>query len=129
MDHLSVVTLLVIAGALLFSLSNGWNDAANAIATAVCTRVLTPVAAIVLGAALNFAGALVSDKVALTQLQEWNPAWVVPDPDAPIGISPAGWVHHSAAAVGALIVLVAGWLVQRRRHRREVGVPGRGPAE
>jgi predicted tellurium resistance membrane protein TerC len=72
---------------------------------------------------------LVSDKVALTQLQEWNPAWVVPDPDAPIGISPAGWVHHSAAAVGALIVLVAGWLVQRRRHRREVGVPGRGPAE
>jgi PiT family inorganic phosphate transporter len=66
MDHLSVVTLLVIAGALLFSLSNGWNDAANAIATAVCTRVLTPFAAIVLGATLNFAGALVSDKVART---------------------------------------------------------------
>jgi PiT family inorganic phosphate transporter len=66
MDHLSVVTLLVIVGALLFSLSNGWNDAANAIATAVCTRVLTPFAAIMLGASLNFLGALVSDKVAKT---------------------------------------------------------------
>lgn len=66
MDHLGFVTLLVVAGALLFSLSNGWNDAANAIATAVCTRVLSPLWAIVLGAGLNFVGALVSDKVART---------------------------------------------------------------
>ena len=66
MDHLSFVTILVIAGALLFSLSNGWNDAANAIATAVCTRVLTPFSALMLGAGLNFLGALVSDKVAKT---------------------------------------------------------------
>jgi PiT family inorganic phosphate transporter len=66
MDHLSFVTILVIAGALLFSLSNGWNDAANAIATVVCTRVLSPFAALMLGAGLNFLGALVSDKVAKT---------------------------------------------------------------
>ena len=38
-------------------------------------------------------------------------------------------IASAVAAIGALIVLVAGWLVQRRRHRREVGVPGRGPAE
>jgi YjbE family integral membrane protein len=72
---------------------------------------------------------MVSDKVALTQFQAWNPAWVVPDPDAPIGIKPAGWVHHTAAVVGALIVLFAGWFVQRRRHRGAVGVHGQRPAE
>jgi len=66
MDHLTFATIIVIAGALLFSLSNGWNDAANAIATVVCTRVLTPMMALLLGAGLNFVGALFSDKVAKT---------------------------------------------------------------
>src|SRR5262245_29565554 len=66
MDQLTFVTVLVIAGALLFSLANGWNDAANAIATAVCTRVLSPARAVFLGATLNLVGALFSDKVAKT---------------------------------------------------------------
>lgn len=66
MDHLTFVTLLVIAGGLLFSLANGWNDAANAIATVVCTRVLSPTKAVIFGAALNIVGALFSSKVAKT---------------------------------------------------------------
>jgi PiT family inorganic phosphate transporter len=66
MDHLTFTTVVVIGGALLFALSNGWNDAANAIATVVCTRVLTPLTALLLGAGLNFVGALFSDKVAKT---------------------------------------------------------------
>jgi YjbE family integral membrane protein len=74
---------------------------------------------------------IVSDKIALTQIQQWNPSLVVPDPDAPIGIKPGGLLHYSAATVGALIVIFAGWYLLRRRSRGAVGVPGHkgGPAE
>jgi PiT family inorganic phosphate transporter len=61
-----VLLILIIVFALLFSLSNGWNDSANAIATAVSTRVLTPWQAIVFGSVLNFVGALFSSEVANT---------------------------------------------------------------
>jgi YjbE family integral membrane protein len=72
---------------------------------------------------------MVSDKIALTQLEAWNPAWVVLDDQAALGRKPSGAVHYTAAVVGALIVLIAGWLLKRRRHRAEVGVHGQGPAE
>lgn len=44
--------ILVIALAQFFDLTNGFNDAANAIATSVSTRVLSPRAAIIMAAAL-----------------------------------------------------------------------------
>lgn len=61
-----VLLILIIVFALIFSLSNGWNDSANAIATVVSTRVLTPLQAIVFGSVLNFVGALFSSEVANT---------------------------------------------------------------
>ena len=45
---------------------NGFHDTANAIATCVSTRALSVKAAIVMAAGLNFAGAMVSTKVAAT---------------------------------------------------------------
>lgn len=57
---------LVIIAALLFDFVNGWNDSANAIATVVSTRVLRPITAVLIAAALNFVGALISVKVAKT---------------------------------------------------------------
>jgi len=57
---------IVIVLAVVFDFINGFHDTANAIATSVSTRVLRPAVAIVMAAALNFAGALVSDKVAKT---------------------------------------------------------------
>lgn len=67
MTTLALITLiLTIAFAVLFDLANGWNDAANAVATVISTRVLTPVQAIAFGAVLNFAGALFSSEVAKT---------------------------------------------------------------
>jgi PiT family inorganic phosphate transporter len=51
---------------LVFNLANGWNDAANAIATVISTRVLSPARAVVFGAVLNFVGALFSSEVART---------------------------------------------------------------
>jgi hypothetical protein len=42
-----------------------------------------------------------------------------------------GLILYSAATLGALIVLLVGWMLVKRRHRAAVGVPGQegGPAE
>lgn len=60
------IIILVITIALLFEISNGWNDSANAIATVVSTRVLTPMQAVLLAATMNVAGAFFSTAVAKT---------------------------------------------------------------
>jgi len=62
----TILIIAVVIAALLFDYTNGWNDSANAIATVVSTRVLSPSSAVLLAAALNFGGALVSTKVAQT---------------------------------------------------------------
>lgn len=54
----------VIAVALVFSYTNGFHDAANAIATSVSTRALTPRAAVALAAVMNMAGAMLGTGVA-----------------------------------------------------------------
>ena len=58
--------ILVILAAVIFEYSNGFHDAANAIATVVSTRVLTPRQAIAMAAFFNFTGALVGGAVAST---------------------------------------------------------------
>ena len=64
MDLFIVVAVVVIA--LGFDYTNGFHDAANAIATAVSTRALTPRTALLLAAVMNFAGAFLGQKVAKT---------------------------------------------------------------
>lgn len=49
--------ILVIILAVGFAVINGFNDAANAIATVVGTRSLSPLRAVIMAAILNFAGA------------------------------------------------------------------------
>ncbi len=59
--------LLAIVGlSLLFDYINGFHDAANAIATVVATKVMTPRTAVLFGAIFNFSGALLSTHVAAT---------------------------------------------------------------
>ncbi len=65
MDPLLLV-LLVILVALAFEYINGFHDAANAIATVVSTRVLTPRQAILLAALTNLVGAFYGTEVAKT---------------------------------------------------------------
>jgi inorganic phosphate transporter, PiT family len=60
------VLLAIVALALVFDYINGMHDSANAIATVVSTRVLSPKKAILLSAALNFIGAFMSTAVAKT---------------------------------------------------------------
>jgi PiT family inorganic phosphate transporter len=64
MDELSGFLLVTVLLALLFDFSNGWHDCANAVATVVSTRVLSPVAAVFLAGVLNVAGAFFSTAVA-----------------------------------------------------------------
>jgi inorganic phosphate transporter, PiT family len=62
----SALLVLVVFCALAFDYINGFHDTANAIATSVSTRALSPRRAIVLAAIFNFIGALVSTGVAKT---------------------------------------------------------------
>ena len=64
MDELTLAA--VVAVALFFDFTNGFHDTANSIATSVSTRALSPRAAVLMAAVLNFAGAFVSLKVAAT---------------------------------------------------------------
>jgi inorganic phosphate transporter, PiT family len=59
-----VIAVVVIA--LSFDYTNGFHDAANAIATSVSTRALTPRVALLLAAVMNFAGAFLGQEVAST---------------------------------------------------------------
>ena len=58
--------LIIVLLAVLFDVSNGWNDSANAIATVVSTRVLSPLKAVILAASMNILGAFFSTAVAKT---------------------------------------------------------------
>ena len=60
------IVIAVVAVALAFDYTNGFHDAANAIATVVSTRVLTPRQAIAMAAFFNFTGALFGGAVAST---------------------------------------------------------------
>jgi inorganic phosphate transporter, PiT family len=61
-----VLLVVVVAVALVFDFTNGFHDTANAVATSVSTRALSPRAAVALAAAMNFIGALVTTNVART---------------------------------------------------------------
>jgi PiT family inorganic phosphate transporter len=63
-EDLTLVAVVVVA--LFFDFTNGFHDTANSIATSVSTRALSPRAAVLSAAVLNFLGAFVSLKVAAT---------------------------------------------------------------
>jgi len=60
MDLLTVMTVAVVLVVLLFDYSNGFHDAANIIATAIASRAMTPVQAVILVGTFEFIGPLLS---------------------------------------------------------------------
>jgi PiT family inorganic phosphate transporter len=56
----------IVAIALAFDFTNGFHDTANAVATSVSTRALSPRTAVAVAAVMNFLGAFTSTKVAAT---------------------------------------------------------------
>ncbi|MHA0034745.1 inorganic phosphate transporter [Deinococcus sp. PESE-13] len=66
METALIVLIVIVALALIFDFINGFHDTANAIATSVATKVLTPQQAIAMAAVLNVVGALTGTAVAKT---------------------------------------------------------------
>ncbi|MGD9504793.1 MAG: anion permease [Syntrophobacteraceae bacterium] len=66
MLEIPLLLLVVIVVALAFDFTNGAHDTANAIATVVSTRVLSPGVAVMMAALLNLLGALIDTNVAHT---------------------------------------------------------------
>jgi PiT family inorganic phosphate transporter len=65
-DATLIAVIAIVVVALTFDFTNGFHDAANAIATSVSTRALTPRAALLLAAVMNLVGALLGTGVAKT---------------------------------------------------------------
>jgi PiT family inorganic phosphate transporter len=65
-EGVSILLVVVVALAILFDYINGFHDTANAIATSVATRALSPIHAVTMAAAFNFIGAFAGTAVART---------------------------------------------------------------
>lgn len=66
MPELPILLIIIIIVALVFDFTNGAHDCANAIATVVSTKVMSPRSAVVMAAGLNLFGALLGEEVAHT---------------------------------------------------------------
>ncbi|MGN6608996.1 MAG: inorganic phosphate transporter [Jatrophihabitans sp.] len=96
---ITALVVLIIVVALGFDYTNGFNDSANAIATSVSTRALTPRIALAMAAVFNVVGALVSTEIAKT-----IGSGII---DPPSGRS--GLVLVLAALVGAILWNLGTW--------------------
>src|SRR5438067_1918251 len=65
-DQTFVLLVVIVVAGLVFDFINGFHDTANAIATSVATRVLSPAQAVAMAGILNFVGALAGTAVATT---------------------------------------------------------------
>ncbi|MGI8578439.1 MAG: inorganic phosphate transporter [Nocardioidaceae bacterium] len=118
MEFWLVVAVILIA--LVFDYTNGFHDAANAIATSVSTRALTPRLALLLAALMNFTGAFLGQEVATTVSDVIRP---------PAGAS--GLVVVIAALVGAIVWNLLTWafgLPSSSSHALIGGLVGAGLA-
>jgi len=66
MLEIPLLLVVIVITALIFDFTNGAHDCANAIASVVSTKVLTPRAAVTMAAVLNLLGALMGTEVAHT---------------------------------------------------------------
>ena len=91
------IVIAVVVIALVFDYTNGFHDAANAIATSVSTRALTPRVALGMAAVMNFVGAFLGQSRPDGQRgdlrrdgsQAWSSSWPVWSAPSP-GTSPPG---------------------------------------
>ncbi|RKS72724.1 PiT family inorganic phosphate transporter [Motilibacter peucedani] len=96
METLGLVLFIVVA--LAFDYTNGFHDAANAIATTVSTRALRPRTALALAAVMNLVGAHISTAVANTV------GGVIDPPDGTAGLTVV-----AAAVLGAMSWNLVTW--------------------
>jgi PiT family inorganic phosphate transporter len=97
----TVLVVFVVVLALGFDYTNGFHDAANAIATSVSTRALTPRVALLMAATFNLLGALLGTAVAKTIAAD-----IIDISDAPVH---KGLVVVLCALVGAIVWNLITW--------------------
>lgn len=97
-----VLVVVVVAFALGFDYTNGFHDAANAIATSVSTRALTPRAALIMAAVFNLVGAMLGTEVAQT-----IGSGIIDIREA--GSSHVGLVMVLSAVIGAIVWNLITW--------------------
>ena len=73
MRETTILLWVTIGVAIVFDFTNGFHDTANAIATSISTRAMSPRAAVGLAAAFNLIGAVVT--VAFFQAKVSNTIW------------------------------------------------------
>ena len=73
-EHWLIWTVVILA--VLFDYINGFHDTANAIATSVSTRAISPNHAILMAAGLNFLGAMVVRELPKRLAATWF--WIRP---------------------------------------------------
>jgi inorganic phosphate transporter, PiT family len=99
----TVLVVLVIVLALFFDFTNGFHDTANAMATPIATRALTPKAAVTIAAVLNLVGAFLSTEVAKT-----ISGGLIREGDDGISITPT---MIFAGLIGAIVWNMTTWLL------------------
>jgi PiT family inorganic phosphate transporter len=113
--------ILVVAVALLFDYTNGFHDAANAVASVVSTRALSLRAALAMGATMNLIGALLGTGVAITVA-----TGIIATPIGPPALSVV-----FAALLGAIVWNLVTWyfgLPSSSSHALVGGLVGAGIA-
>lgn len=130
MDPILLMVIAVVVIALVFDYTNGFHDAANAIATSVSTRALTPRIALAMAAILNFVGALLGVGVAKT-IQ----GIIDIESAAPAGADTDTQMHAltivAAALVGAIVWNLITWyfgIPSSSSHALIGGIVGAGLA-
>jgi PiT family inorganic phosphate transporter len=109
-----MILVLVIAVALAFDFTNGFHDTANAMATSIATKALSPKVAVALSGALNLVGAFLSVEVALTvtnavvKIQNKDGT---PKPDLLTDGGSALLLIILAGLIGAIVWNLLTWLV------------------
>jgi phosphate/sulfate permease len=117
----TALVVIIVVVALGFDFTNGFHDSANAIATSISTRALTPRVALVMAAVMNVVGALISTKVAKTV-----GSGII---DSPSGHN--GLVIVLAALLGAIVWNLGTWyfgLPSSSSHALIGGLVGAGVA-
>ena len=99
MDILLLAVIAIVLVALVFDFTNGLHDAANAIATSISTRALTPRFALLMAAVMNLLGALLGTGVAQTVGNG-----IIETPTGPHGL-----LVVTGAVVGAIVWNLITW--------------------
>ena len=101
-DGQTALLALTIVVALGFDFTNGFHDTANAVATSITTRALSPRMAVLLSALLNFAGAVIAIQLLHTKVSNTIGGLVAPAGGVALGMI-------IAALVGAIAWNLITW--------------------